>query len=448
MTIAGRLRAGLLSLRGSLRSLRHSLPSGDLTLPPTSEQGGRADVVVLGAGLAGLAAAWRLVAGGRSAVVLEARDRPGGRVWTRREGPPGVPPVEAGAARIRDDHLWTRAFLRLAGVSTEPLYPSEGRLVVAGDDGRWLAPPSLPPWSCHEILASLAEPDPERWTAAGSGRDPAAGLAGWPRRLGEVRWFRAGDGLDRLPGALADALGRRVRYGAEARRVEEGAEGISVRYRTGRGDDVVLARIVVCAVPLTLLGDIDFRPPIPEDRRALAESVPYEAAVRTFVHVRGDEWLPPELNGFGRSAAVGEVWFRRTGIDAPEREGGSRSRSRDGRPGTLVAYRRGRRARPLASLAPERRIRETVEALDALFPGVGAAVVDADTVCWTDDRWSRGARARTWDVEPWPVPALREPHGSVFFAGEHLAHPDLAGWMDGALQAGWTVAGRVERRLG
>lgn len=104
---------------------------------------------------------------------------------------------------------------------------------------------------------------------------------------------------------------------------------------------------------------------------------------------------------------------------------------------------------------------------EPFYPSVGRLVVAGDDGRWLappslppwsrheilalaepdPDRWSRGARARTWDVEPWPVPALREPHGSVYFAGEHLADPDLAGWTDGALQAGWTVAGRVARRL-
>src|SRR5688500_17210734 len=75
------------------------------------------DVVVIGAGAAGLAAADALARAGRSVVLLEARERIGGRVWTRRM--PGLAtPVELGAEFVHGDAAVTRRLLRKAGMDS------------------------------------------------------------------------------------------------------------------------------------------------------------------------------------------------------------------------------------------------------------------------------------------------------------------------------------------
>jgi monoamine oxidase len=74
------------------------------------------DVIVLGAGAAGLAAARELLRGGRSVLVLEARDRLGGRIWTRRESGLDAP-VELGAEFIHGPAPVTRALLAKAGAT-------------------------------------------------------------------------------------------------------------------------------------------------------------------------------------------------------------------------------------------------------------------------------------------------------------------------------------------
>lgn len=459
MTWPGRLREGFQQARTAVSAARHSLPSRDLGLPPSSGTGDRCDVVVVGAGLAGLAAAWRLAAAGREVVVLEARQRPGGRVRTLRDGPARAPPVEAGAARVRDDHLWTRRFLRLAALATEPFYPTGGRLVVQGEGDRWLTRPDLRPHACHAVLAARSPPARERWHSSQAHRDLAWGPARWIRRLATPRWRRVPAGMDRLPGALAEALGSRIRYGAAVDALASDASLLEVRVRRDGREETVSARAGICAVPLTSLGDMRFRPPLPGARRALAESVPYERAVRTFVHLEGGGWLPEGLNGFGRSERVGEIWFRPAGTESRERRRGGGSTGDPPRPAstgeprgavgaTIVAYCQGGKARRLDALRPEGRIAETVEALDSMFPGLSDRVVSTRTLSWSDEPWSRGAQARTWDVKPWPVPELRAPHGRVHFAGEHLASPGSAGWMDGALESGWKVAGDVDERLG
>src|SRR5262245_59630971 len=96
-----------------------------------------ADVIVIGAGAAGLAAARALVSAGRRVIVLEARDRIGGRVWTdHRFGPVAV---ERGAEFIHGQQADTWAWVRRAGVRTEPVTRWAGRRLVQ-EDGQLVGP--------------------------------------------------------------------------------------------------------------------------------------------------------------------------------------------------------------------------------------------------------------------------------------------------------------------
>src|SRR5437764_563714 len=89
------------------------------------------DVLVIGAGAAGLAAARALTDAGRRVVVLEARDRIGGRVWTDHTF--GSIPVERGAEFIHGDRAGTWAWLRRAGLRAEPFARWSGRRIALGD---------------------------------------------------------------------------------------------------------------------------------------------------------------------------------------------------------------------------------------------------------------------------------------------------------------------------
>src|SRR5215510_469090 len=95
-------------------------------------------VIVIGAGLAGLAAAYELTQAGHAVTVLEARTRSGGRVWTLRDAFPAGLYAEAGATNVFDNHAWTMKYARQLGVTLDPmaaiggaaLYHLRGRRVV------------------------------------------------------------------------------------------------------------------------------------------------------------------------------------------------------------------------------------------------------------------------------------------------------------------------------
>src|SRR6266536_2346058 len=92
------------------------------TVPRTS--GGKR-VVILGAGLAGLAAGWELKGSGHEIVILEAQLHPGGRVHTIREGLSDDLYSEAGAGRIPNTHKITLEWVKKFGLELEPFFPKE-----------------------------------------------------------------------------------------------------------------------------------------------------------------------------------------------------------------------------------------------------------------------------------------------------------------------------------
>jgi monoamine oxidase len=112
---------------------------------------GRSRVLVLGAGLAGLAAAYELDAAGHEVLLVEARMRPGGRVYTMREPFSDGLDAEAGAARIQDTHAFT---LRAAGaclpvLRADPCALGAAAEFKAGQLSRFYAPLRAPEGRIH-----------------------------------------------------------------------------------------------------------------------------------------------------------------------------------------------------------------------------------------------------------------------------------------------------------
>src|SRR5436189_2115163 len=94
-------------------------------------------VIIIGAGMAGLSAGYELTQLGHDVTILEARNRPGGRVQTLREPFSDGLYAEAGAARIPDNHDLTLKYVKLFDVPLEPMYPSKlSSLVVDGQATR------------------------------------------------------------------------------------------------------------------------------------------------------------------------------------------------------------------------------------------------------------------------------------------------------------------------
>jgi predicted NAD/FAD-dependent oxidoreductase len=263
--------------------------------------------VVVGAGLAGLVAADELVRGGVEVVVLEARDRVGGRVWSQRL--PNGAVVEMGAEYILPGNtevlglvdrfglgLWAKGMhygwrdpVGGAGTTHEELAAAvdEAERALSASPGTrdsardFLNGLDIPPGAREAILARV-----EISCANTADRVEAADLTGVAHIDREPSPSIAG-GNQRLPLALAEELGDAVRLDSAARVIAWGEGG--ARVATDGGS--VEADVAVVAVPAGVLDAITFDPPLPDAVRNALGLVEYGHAAKLFVPLR--EPAPP-----------------------------------------------------------------------------------------------------------------------------------------------------------
>ena len=394
--------------------------------------------VVVGAGLAGLVAADELVRAGAEVVVLEARSRVGGRVWSQTL--PNGAVVEMGAEYILPGNAEVVALADRFGLGLWDKGMRYGRRDPAGGIGTTheelaeametveaeLAAGTRAGASAEEFLDSIDIPVGVREAilarveiscASTADRVAAADLGGVAHIDDELSPSIAG-GNQRLALALAAELGDAVRLGAAVRSIEWGN-----RVRAVTEADVVEADVAVIAVPAGVLDLISFDPPLTERLSHALGLVEYGHAAKLFVPLRA-------------AAAPSAV------MNVPERYW------------TWTATGDGDEPQPVVS------------AFAGSTPALEALDVAAGPSRWLDslerlrgdlDLDASGAVVSTWDDDPWvraaystsPPPeveaATRTPTGPLAFAGEHTAGEHHA-LMEGAIRSGRRAALSLVRR--
>jgi monoamine oxidase len=441
------------------------------------------DVCIVGAGYAGLTAARRLTEHGKSVVVLEARDRVGGRIWT--EHLDDGTPVDRGGAWLAPRHSAMFGLAGEVGVSTYKTYVDGAHLLV--DDGHIRKYTGLIPKISPLAVGSIAwtqlrldrmakhVPVEAPWTAKRAaewdnrtlgdylesvgirtkiGRDlfaMAVGglLTGDPDEVSFLNLLflvHAHGGINTLfsiengsqenlvdggAGAIAqrmaEKLGDAIRCNAPVLAISQADDRVTVTTDTLS----VVARHAVITVPPALALDIMFDPALPADRQAL-----YRGAVggpetkMLFVY---DE---PFWRNDGFSGQTSEPWSPvEVTIDASPASGS---------PGVLAGFTFGRNALMLSHLdAPERRRVSLEHLVERLGPQAENPRAVVETA-WFTEQWTRGcsmAHFRPGILTKYGH-LLREPFGRVHWAGTEtstISH----GAMDGAVRSGERAAVEV-----
>lgn len=401
-------------------------------------------VVVAGAGFAGLAAAEALLRAGLEVVVLEARDRVGGRVWSQELANGAT--VERGAEFVLpgDDVLRAtveRLGLRLyekgtrygareprggigaspgqleAALTTIRAASAEGRLAgtVAGALDELPLHPGAREIIRARIEVSNAYPaDDQDAVVLG---EAGSGFGGFATHTVE-------GGNQQVALALARTLGSAVHRSSPVRRVAWSAEPARV---TVAGDDAeVEADALVLAVPASVTDRIAFDPPLPARKQDALRAVRYGQAAKLFVPLAAATLPSATLSVPGRFWAFTQ-W-------AP-----------DGRPAPVVGSFAGTEA-ALRRLRPERGPDRWVTELRRLRPDLSLDERAAVVATWQDDPWVGGAYSARSAGSPMDDAALAEPVGPIAFAGEHTAGERHA-LMDGALRSGLRAADEVLARF-
>jgi monoamine oxidase len=450
---------------------------------PTRE----ADLVVVGAGLAGLAAARTAVAAGSSVVVVEARDRVGGRVLNEDIGSGKV--VEVGGQWIGPTQDRLAALARELGVETFATYADGDNVIEYGGRLRRYRGtiPRLNPavlvdfGQAQQRLNLMARRVPldAPWQARRADRLDGQTLASWMRRnvrtkggrslleLGiEAVWAaqpeemsllhvlfyihsagslerlfdtEGGAQQDRFVGGsqrvaiqMAEELGPdRLILGQPVGTIRYGAEGVVVE----AAGAMVRARRAVVAIAPPLAARIAYDPPLPGFRDQLTQRMPLGTVVKCMAIYDDPFWRQEGLSGQALSD-VGPV--RLTYDNSPP----------DGSPGVLLGFLEGARARELGRLPVEERRTAVVGTFARIFgPRAGRPVAYIERL-WAEEEWTRGCYGSHMPPGAWTAygPALRAPIGPLHWAGAEYATV-WNGYMDGAVRSGEATAREALARL-
>ena len=446
------------------------------------------NLLVIGAGMAGLSAALQLIATGHRVTILEARSRPGGRVFTIREPFADGFHAEGGAMQLFDTHTRVQRYVQELGLEIDPIRPPPATSVMhvmgkrievkpgervrwpfeVNDDEKDLDSRALSQKYAGTALQEIAEieaRDPllrslekyDRVTYAeflrARGASPAAIAilaAGLPSGLGDgahrvsaldllreaahraarTQSFTVRGGTDRLPKALAARLGDNIHYGTAVIRLEHNETGTRVVARQGGATRVFTADRIICTIPFTVLRRIEVSPPFGREKRAAVERLRYTSVARVFVQTRTRFWTAEGLSGTAST-------------DLPVMGIYERTINQAGRRGILESYIAGANARRATAMSKEDRLAMTLREMAKVFPRILDEYEGGTSMCWDADEWARGAYA--W-FEPGQMatlmPHVATPEGRIHFAGDHAS--TSPGWMEGALESADRVVREIE----
>ena len=451
-------------------------------------QGDAKKVIVMGAGLAGLSAAYELTQAGHDVTVLEARTRAGGRVHTLREPFSDGLYAEAGAMYLDDTYQDLLRYAELFNVPLQPiverddlatvihirgkrlkvrrgetvewpldLTPEEKKL---GRDGMWqkyvspvvdeMSDPTAPAWPPESLKKYDQMSYSEFLRSRGASADAVALLRtrffdffgdevdaiSALQPLREMALFRDAKkgyvikgGSDLLPKAFAVRLDHNIRYGVPVVRIDHGAERVRVTFLQAGRQQTMAADHLICAIPFSVLKRIETFPRFsPAKQQALNELL-YASVTRIYLQSRKRFWIDEGVRGHA-------------GTDLPIMRVLAHPLYQPGTRGILEANVFGPGGRRVTAMEESERISFALKYMEKVHPGIRENFEGGTSKSWDEDEWARGAY--TW-FKPGQMssllPHIARPEGRVHFAGEHTSAWSAS--MEGALESGNRAAKEV-----
>lgn len=446
------------------------------------------DVVVVGAGLAGLAAARKLVASGRSVTVLEARDRVGGRVenTTFSDGQW----IEVGGQWVGPGHDRMYELISELGLETFPLF-NDGKLLLdlLGKRGAMAstkgAIPKLNAFALADLaqglkrftkLAATVDLD-QPWRTPNAYKLDSQTFRTWINRnlrtaagrayfeifseavfsvdpadmstLHSLFYAKSNESMEYLMGVdggaqqdrvlggtaliadrIAEELGDAVRLGTPVRRIEHDESGVAVETRSGQR---FRAGHVIVTLPPTLAGRLEYSPALPSWRDQLTQRLPAGSVMKLYLVYDRPFWRDAGWNGqVGSDQGPVKVTFDNTP------PGYNR--------GVMMGFMEGNDGRKWARRTPEERKHAFIQCLVRFFGDEARFPIEYLERDWMAEEFSRGCYGAHFTPGVWTAygAALTEPIGRIHWAGAECA-TRWNGYMEGAVRSGEHAAQAVTR---
>jgi monoamine oxidase len=442
-----------------------------------------ADVIVIGGGLAGTRAAAKLTAGGASVLVVEARDRLGGRTHTRSLGGaafdfggqfigPGQPRmyqlVKDLGLELASTHVTGKKVLELGGKTTtyagtipflNPLKLLPLHLVLKRIERLSRKVPADVPWNAPNASGldslTLESWRPSAWAIGADVRhlmdvvvrtlfgaeaselsllhflwlvSSNNGLMRLTETRGGFQQDRIVGGTQQLSERLAAALGsERILLNTVARSIEQDINGVTME----AAFQSLRAKRVVVAVPLSIAGRIDYEPLLPSSRQQIHQRVAMGSTVKVFTTYERPFWRARGLSGeaIGTSGAISVV-FDNTSHD-------------DSVP-CLLGFVVGRAARRFSTMPRQERRELVLDELANLFGPEARTPAEYAEMDWGEEQYSKGCPLGNFPPRTLAAcgGALRTPVGRIHWAGAESARQCM-GYMEGAIESGDRVAKEI-----
>jgi monoamine oxidase len=444
-------------------------------------------VIIVGAGMAGLTAAYELQRAGHEPLVLEAQARVGGRVYTLREPFSHGLYAEVGAMRIPRTHGLTMAYIEKFKLNVSPFtmdnpnayYFIGGRRYRAAEakanpdvlgfdvglhergktaDQLWAA-------AIMPIVKRLEREGQGAWTAIVAEYDKYSTReflesCGWSQ--GAIEMFglledqeallnssflellreevgnyytdmiEIDGGMDHLPQAFLPALQSRIHYGAKMVALDQTPDAVTVHYQTRAGRRAATGDYAIVTVPFPVLRHVEAVKPFSRAKQRAIRQLHYDASAKILFQCRRRFWEEDD-----------KIFGGGTITDLPIRVVYYPDHAREtGRGIILASYTWSEDAQRWGSLTPHDRVGQALEDMVQIHPQIKEEFEVGATQMWHHDEFAGGAFA-LFDPEQQSLlyDDIIAPEGRIHFAGEHasLAHA----WIQGAIESGLRAAVEV-----